>query len=514
MMTFIEKFNAARDAGAPLVAVRTADQKATLKTIFMDAENKDCPKLIWDINLGLSAGHKDYESIVAEIRAQMKTTSVLKNPVEMMVAVMRFAPKDTIVFAYNLHRQFGPEVNQAIWSLRDTFKMNKRTLVLLCPNLTLPQEIVHDVLVLDEPLPDNAQLEKIVCDTYEIVNVPKPKPEFLARAVDALCGLAAFPAEQVCAMSIHSTGLDIEQLQERKRQQIEQVPGLSVWRGKEKFSDIGGCENSKEFLTSVMNGEDRPRAIVFQDEIEKSFGGAATDLSGVTQELLGYQLSFMQDHNSTGLMFIGHPGCTKSLISKAAGNESCIPTIQFDLGGMKGSLVGESNANMRMALKVVEAVSQGRALWIATSNNIANLPPELRRRYSFGTFFFDLPNNEEREVIWNIYFNKFKLKDRDKPSDIGWTGAEIRNCCDIAWRLKIPLKDAAAYIVPMYKQSRERIVELQKEADGRYISAGKPGVYKAPEGIDDDQPETTVVAVGVVEKRKIKTPKENKGNVN
>jgi hypothetical protein len=46
-------------------------------------------------------------------------------------------------------------------------------------------------------------------------------------------------------MSLSKKGLDLEQLWERKRQVIEQVPGLSVWRGGETFDDIGGCENIK-----------------------------------------------------------------------------------------------------------------------------------------------------------------------------------------------------------------------------------------------------------------------------
>jgi MoxR-like ATPase len=262
----------------------------------------------------------------------------------------------------------------------------------------------------------------------------------------------------------------------------------------------------KRFVTRVINGENRPRAIVFQDEIEKSLAGAAGDLSGTTQELLGSQLTFMQDKNATGLLFIGHPGAAKSAIAKAAGNEAGIPTIQFDLGGMKGSLLGESNANMRTSLKVVEAVSQGRALFIATCNDIKSLPPELRRRFSFGTFFFDLPTAKERDLIWNIYFRKFNLKDKDRPSDIGWTGAEIKNCCDIAWRLKTTLKDAASYIVPLVTSAKERIENLRREADSRFISASEPGPYKAPEGIEE-LGGVTVVAIGTVPKRRINTEK-------
>ncbi len=511
-LSFLEQFNLARRASAPLIAVRTPDIEATIKTIALNKDNANSPMVLHDCVRGLTAVNDPQGK--ALVRA-LGEPAALANPVEMLVKAMQM-PKESILFMANLHRFFqDPAVVQAIWNLRGAFKTNTRTLVIVCPDVTLPPEIAQDVLVLDEPLPDANRLEAIVAETYSAVKQPNPAAETMSRAVDALCGLAAFPAEQVCAMSIRKNGMDLEQLWERKRQQIEQTPGLKVWRGQQRFKDIGGCENIKKFLTSVMNGKDRPRAIVFQDEIEKQFaGGEGGDLSGTTQELLGNQLSFMQDHDSTGIMSIGHPGVAKSDIAKAFGNEAGVPTIQLDLGNAKGSLVGESNANMRAILKVIEAVSQGRALWIATCNNIQGLPAELRSRYTFGTFFYDLPTPSERNLIWNIYFAKFDLKDTDRPSDTGWNGREIKNCCLLAHRLNIPLREAADYIVPLSTSAAERITSLRKEADGRYISAAYPGPYKAPEGMDETEPERMVVAVGIMNapKRKISTGSGGKGS--
>jgi hypothetical protein len=65
------------------------------------------------------------------------------------------------------------------------------------------------------------------------------------KAVDAIIGLAAFPAEQTVAMCLSRNGLDYDDLWERKRQAIEQVRGLSVWRGSESLDDIGGYEALK-----------------------------------------------------------------------------------------------------------------------------------------------------------------------------------------------------------------------------------------------------------------------------
>jgi len=71
-------------------------------------------------------------------------------------------------------------------------------------------------------------------------------------------------------------------------------------------------------------------------------------------------LTWMQDHEADGMILLGQPGSAKSARAKATGNTAGIPTIAFDLTAMESSLVGASGDRLRTALKVVEAVSQGR----------------------------------------------------------------------------------------------------------------------------------------------------------
>jgi hypothetical protein len=345
---------------------------------------------------------------------------------------------------------------------------------------SLPEELAQDVLVLDEPLPSCEELTRIVRETVDAAEMKPLSAAEMQHAVDALIGLAAFPAEQVVAMSLSKQGLDFEQLWERKRQIIEQAPGLKIWRGGETFEDIGGCENVKSFLRAILAGAHPPRVIVFLDEIEKAFAGTGTDLSGVKTEMTGTMLTWMQDHEADGSIFIGPPGAAKSAVGKAVGNTAGIPTIAFDQGAMESSLVGGSGERLRAALKVVEAVSQGRALFIATCNSIALLPPELRRRFTLGTFFFDLPSAEERELIWRIYEGKYGVGG-ERPEDEGWTGAEIKECCRKAYRLDISLTGAAQYTVPISKSAAEQIKSLRQQASGKFISAANPGVYRYEE---------------------------------
>ena len=336
------------------------------------------------------------------------------------------------------------------------------------------------MLVLDEPLPSATHLERIVRETFHAANLAEPERAKIDRAVDALIGLAAFPAEQALAISLVKRQLDTEDLWERKRQVIEQTPGLSVWRGGETFDDLGGLSNVKSFLHAVLAGVDPPRVVVFIDEIEKAFAGTGTDLSGVKTEMTGTILTYMQDREADGIVFVGPAGAAKSAAAKATGGTAGIPTIAFDLPAMESSLVGASTDRLRTALKIIDAVSQGRMLFIATCNSIASLPPELRRRFTLGTFFFDLPTEGERETIWQIYFKKYGVTG-ELPNDEGWTGAEIKECCRKAHRLSMTLVQAAKYIVPVSRSAAEQVKALRQMASGKFISASTPGVYQYQE---------------------------------
>jgi len=467
---------AARRVGTPLVAVRTADPASAITQVCEGINNKQDPPplLVWDFIGGLQGRNDAGKSVVAKVIGE---NSPGLGPADALAVAQRVAA-DSILFLLNPQRVWEqPDVVQGIWNLRDVFKAGGQMLVLVPPpGTTLPVELQNDVMVIDEPLPSTDDLSRLVGETFDSAGIEAPDTTTVSKAVDALVGLAAFPAEQVLAMSLSKTGLDLDRLWERKCQAVEQTPGLTIWRGGETFDQIGGCENIKSFLTAVLHGREAPRVIVFVDEVEKAFAGTGTDMSGVKTEMTGTILSWMQDRGADGLIFIGPPGAAKSAVGKAAGATAGIPTVAFDLSAMQNSLVGGSGERLRAALQVVDAISQGRSLWIATCNSITSLPPELRRRFTLGTFFFDLPSADERRAIWNIYLKKWSLSD-ELPSDDGWTGAEIKECCRKAWRLKLSLKESAEYIVPVSRSAADQIEALRRQATGRFLSASNPGVF-------------------------------------
>lgn len=491
-----KQFTAARRCSVPIVGINTPDPAETIQAVAdlcreMDAkliESGDIESpaavIAWDFVRGFIGINKPGEAYVASLGDFDES---INNPLGAFVLANKL-PARSVLLIHQAHRWLPqPGISQAVWNLRDKFKNSERTLVLLGKSIPLPAEITDDVVMLDEPLPDQVRLEQIVRRMHHEAGL-ECNPIKVVQATEAVRGLSAFGAEQVTAMSLSKKGMDVDSLWERKRQLIEQTPGLKVYRGGDSFEEIGGVPIVKDFVKKIMKGRSRPNAVVFVDEIEKMLGGTG-DLSGITQDQLGCLLSYMQDHAAAGMIFIGPPGAAKSAIAKAAGSEGGVPTIQLDLGAAKGSLVGQSEQQLREGLKVITAVSNSKSLWIATCNKIADLPPELRRRFTLGTFFFDLPDAEERRSIWDIYERKYETEHREEAlvNDEGWTGAEIRQCCEIAWRLNCSLDEAAEFIVPVSRSAADSIRRLREQAHGRFLSASYPGVYR-DQSSQADQP--------------------------
>jgi SpoVK/Ycf46/Vps4 family AAA+-type ATPase len=183
-----------------------------------------------------------------------------------------------------------------------------------------------------------------------------------------------------------------------------------------------------------------------------------------------------------------------------------------------GSLVGQSEQNIRQALRIADAMApcvvycdelekalsgasgqgdsgvssrlfgtlltwlndhESDVYFVGTSNDVSRLPPEFARAERFdGVFMIDLPGPQERETIWRMYQNTFGLDvQQRRPTDTDWTGAEIRSCCRLASLLDVPLLEAAENVVPVAITAGESVERLRNWAAGRCLSADRPGVY-------------------------------------
>ena len=174
-----------------------------------------------------------------------------------------------------------------------------------------------------------------------------------------------------------------------------------------------------------------------------------------------------------GVLLLGVQGAGKSLAAKAVATAWQRPLMRMDVGAFYNQFVGETERQLRDALRQAEMMSPV-VLWIdeiekafasasaasssdgglskrmfgalltwmqehksavfliATANDIDSLPPELMRKGRFDEIFFvDLPTAEARMQIFNVHLKKrkrdpaaFDIVKLVAASD-GYSGAEI-----------------------------------------------------------------------------------------
>ena len=493
MEDFKDTFRSAKWVSTPFIVIETADPASTMDLIanhtFEAAEDVDkvFPMIRWDVVEGFQPINDAGKEAAVKLGTTTATPGFGGRSAPAAMMKLREIADGAIVFFANAHRYLrDTDVIQALHNLRSPLAEKNRTLVLLTiPGSHIPAELTDHIFVLDEPLPTHEELRRVTVEIIEDSRNQNPDMAEITlreiqQATDALLGLTVFTAQQTIAMSLSLAGLNLARVWQRKVKIIEETPGLSVWKGGETFNDIAGYDNVKQYLRLLLQRDNPPRAIVFLDEIEKHMAGQGSESSPVKTEMVGELLTWMQNHDAEGIVFVGPSGTGKSDTAKAAGNEIGVPTIEFNFNAMQASHVGETGERLRAGLHKIEALSQRRALFIATANNIAGLPSELRRRFNKGVFFFDLPDEAGRDAIWKLYHAKYNLAG-DRPIDADWSGSDIKNCCVNAFEMKIPLKKAAEFVTPEGIAAKDQLRALRQFAHGRYISASYPGPYQFDE---------------------------------
>ncbi len=90
-----------------------------------------------------------------------------------------------------------------------------------------------------------------------------------------------------------------------------------------------------------------------------------------------------------------------------------------------------------------------------------------------------------RQRAWAIHLKNFNLEDQVSADELendlylrDWTGAEIRNCCRLAYKQRRRVVDAARFVMPLAVNDRKAIEELRREADGKFLPANSDGFYR------------------------------------
>ncbi|MFI5113530.1 MAG: AAA family ATPase [Terriglobales bacterium] len=499
MKTLAQEFREIRRVATPWCVVQTTDYRVTvreLSKVRLNGEENPCV-VVWNcidgpVSSDDSVDLKGGDMAPFEVPPFMVLHNALKRLPENGI-LFWVVPDDSSLPNHSWTNQLTV---QAVANLRDEFKANRRTLVILSIDGKLPPLFSDDVPLLKDPLPTEQELVVIADGLVEDANkklaekqrwLVKIDGETISKAAKLCRGMNRFAAEEAVSRNLNKGRLDLENLALAQRLVIEQTSerALTFYRGAETFDDIGGLDQIKAFTHDLFNGQEPPRVIVQIEEIEKAMAGSGSgfgDSTGVSQDQLGVLLSEMEDNDWVGFLLVGHAGCSKSLLSKAMGNTHKIPTLRLDLGACMGQYVGQSQQKIRKNMGILRAFAGDGAFFIGTSNDLGVIPPALRRRFRYGVWMSDLPHRDEREAIWSINLKKFALDaEQDRPKDDDWTGSDIRNVCDLAYRLRCPLTRAATYIVPVSKSDPSAIEKLRASANGKFLSVSVPGAYARPE---------------------------------
>lgn len=333
----------------------------------------------------------------------------------------------------------------------------RTTIIIVSSVNRVPESLSPYVSYLELDYPDEEQINNLIDIHLRINNVGDFKDEHRQKLLPSLKGLTAFEIDRTLDMAMSKNGNltaeDTEMILRQKKQMVKKSGLLELIDTPESMDSIGGMEVLKEYLTT-------------KSEIMKNISSA---------QRYGVKVP-------KGVFIVGMPGCGKSLCAKAAAAEFSAPLLKLDMGSMMGKYVGESESNLRRAIKIAEAAAPC-VLWIdeiekgfsgvggsnnevvtrmfgyfltwmqdktssvyviATANNANNLPPELKRKGRFDEIFcVNLPNEEERKAIFAVHLKKKKkiagdrisipdekgIEDIAKATD-GFNGADIESVVD------------------------------------------------------------------------------------
>lgn len=356
---------------------------------------------------------------------------------------------ETFLILKDIHRELNdPKIISLLKRISENNLYNENyyaTIFIVSEIVVIPKELENYITVFDIPLPTNTEILEIINNFITDLNI-NVQQEIINDIAISFKGLNEFQIKQILNLAYQDGGsIDKDDkllILKEKEQFIKKSGMLEIVNFSETIDDIGGLENLKKWLerkAKIFANLDK--AIKFGVDVPK------------------------------GIMIIGMPGCGKSLTAKATASLFEIPLVRLDVGRLLGKYVGESENNMRNALKLSEAIAPC-VLWIdeiekafagvgseggnevttrlfgqfltwmqekentvfivATANDISRMPPEFLRKGRFDELFFvDLPNGEERKKIIDIHLKKRNKWNKNIDSialikeTTGFNGADI-----------------------------------------------------------------------------------------
>jgi len=481
----------------PVIAVLSHEERRVLSAISDVAANRKMAVAVWS----LTSGWKNLPGVDAD---------QTRDPAGALDAILTYCKPDakpTAFIMLDVHNvlgtggRFDPMLTRYIRDVAARFETERHSLILLGPSLEIPGDLEKTVAVIDWPLPGQDSLAAILAKAE--ADLPASMPRTLNgnrdTVVQALQGLTEFEATSVLLAGVVASGelgdSIIAHIVGEKAQIIKKSGVLEYYDSQVTMQDVGGLGKLKAYAARKQ--------------------AAFTS----TARAAGVECP-------KGALLVGVPGTGKSLSAKAIAGQFRMPLLRMDIGALMGGLVGQSEGNMRTALKVAEAVAPC-VLWIdeiekalggssgehdggtsqrvfgtlltwmqetsapvyviATANNVASLQPELISRFD-DVFFVDLPAQVDRVEIVRVHLRKRKQDPAafDLPAIAtklyGYSGREIerviKTAIEAAYCDGQPLTDgyimaAAGETVPVTVTMREKIDGLRawvKAHQARYAA--------------------------------------------
>ena len=393
--------------------------------------------------------------------------------------------------------------------LRETaqeFAGSARTLVMVGPTIPTRPELEDVQVRFEFALPGPAELEDLLKRVIRrrSRDVPAPKisltPEEASGIVADLQGLTMFEAERALSRAIvYDQALTVEdrpRIRETKKVLVEGGGLLEFVPAPEGLEQVGGLEKLKKWIGTRKVG-------FLPDAGEKPLDPPR------------------------GILLLGVQGCGKSLAAKSIAATWGLPLLALDAGKLLAPYIGESERNLRDALRRVERMAPcvlwideiekafvsarttesdggvskrlvatlltwmqeraSRVFLVATANSVEELPPEMMRKGRVDeVFFVDLPDPKARAQIFRLHLArrgedpaKFDLDQLAAASD-GFSGAEIEQAVVSALyeaRAGRFALDTAAVVTalrstrPLSVLRADRIDALRQWAAGRCVPA-------------------------------------------
>jgi len=327
-----------------------------------------------------------------------------------------------------------------------------KTLVLLSHRLDMPAELQRLAIRFSLQLPDAGQLMALVkeeAQRYARNSGRKVKTdgETLDKLVANLSGLTLSDARRLVRGAIVDDGAisedDVPEVSRAKMALLADDGIISFEYDTARFNEVAGLGHMKDWLA----------------QRQQAFMTAERKL------------------RPRGMLLFGVQGSGKSLAAKAVAGSWGLPLLRLDFGTLFNKFFGETERNLREALKLAETMSpcvlwideiekglgqdnndsgvsqrilgtlltwlnehDARVFVVATANNIHALPPELLRKGRLDELFFvDLPDSGNRKEILSIHMRKrgleperFDLELLAQASD-GFSGAELEQAVVSGW---------------------------------------------------------------------------------